>query len=131
MHNAFFPEEELWRYGEAGWDLSDLKEVTIDQFLEFTTDRAAEGLIRIAGTDGLPAWSVIPPPTEAELKDAAQVEMNALRAQADFIIGPLKDALDGGYISDADKDKLVSWQKYRYELTQVDVGNPAWPAKPV
>ncbi|WP_421746782.1 tail fiber assembly protein, partial [Citrobacter portucalensis] len=31
---------------------------------------------------------------------------------------------------DADKPKLVAWQKYRYELTKVDPGNPAWPTKP-
>ncbi|WP_302421739.1 tail fiber assembly protein [uncultured Citrobacter sp.] len=55
---------------------------------------------------------------------------SALIFDASQVIAPLKDADDGGYIDDADKPKLVAWQKYRYELTKVDPGNPAWPTKP-
>lgn len=129
-HNAFFPESELWRYGEAGWDLSDLIEVTNDQFMEFTTDRAVDGLVRIAGSDGFPAWGEIPPRTADELEADAVSQKNALIAYATQIIDPLKDALDGGYIDDEDKPKLAAWQKYRYALTKVDAANPTWPAVP-
>ncbi|WP_368318742.1 tail fiber assembly protein [Escherichia coli] len=33
-------------------------------------------------------------------------------------------------MDDADKPKLVAWQKYRYDLTKVDPAKPIWPAKP-
>lgn len=42
----------------------------------------------------------------------------------------MKDALDGGYIDDADKRRLVAWQKYRYDLSKVTQENQEWPAKP-
>lgn len=129
-NNAFFPAANLSAYEAAGWDLSDLKEVTNDQFLEFTTDRAVDGLVRIAGSDGLPVWAEIPPRTAEELEADALSRKAALIAQATQIIDPLKDALDGGYIDDEDKPKLVAWQKYRYALTKVDAANPTWPAVP-
>ncbi|MDU1700615.1 MAG: tail fiber assembly protein, partial [Citrobacter freundii] len=42
----------------------------------------------------------------------------------------LKDASDGGYIDDADRPILIAWQKYRYDLTKVDLAKPVWPTKP-
>lgn len=53
-----------------------------------------------------------------------------LLAMASVVIEPLKDALDGGYIDDADKPILTAWQKYRYELTKVDPTNATWPSQP-
>lgn len=93
-------------------------------------DRSAAGFVRVAGNDGLPAWGEIPPRTSEELQADALSRKAALIAQATQIIDPLKDALDGGYIDDEDKPKLVAWQKYRYALTKVDTANPVWPEAP-
>lgn len=51
---------------------------------------------------------------------------------ATFIIEPLKDASDGGYINKEDIDKLEKWKKYRYQLTKVNLEdeNIEWPEKP-
>lgn len=46
------------------------------------------------------------------------------------MIAPLRDAMDGGYLDDSDKPRLLTWQRYRYELTKVDINNPQWPERP-
>lgn len=126
--NAFYPHELKLQYeNSASWpdDGIDINEAV---FKEFTTPPL--GKVRIAGADGLPAWADIPPPTAEELTAVATRKIAILRAEADDIIAPLKDALDGGYINDSDKPKLTEWQKYRYALTKVDPAKPVWPDKP-
>ncbi|WP_421505298.1 tail fiber assembly protein [Erwinia rhapontici] len=63
---------------------------------------------------------------------AAEAEKSRLYAMASEKITPLKDALDGGFIEESDKDVLTAWQKYRYDLTKVDTSvTPAeFPAVP-
>ncbi|HEY3589734.1 MAG TPA: tail fiber assembly protein [Buttiauxella sp.] len=84
----------------------------------------------LGSQDGHPAWIDIPLPTSAELTAIAAQKKSALLAEASAIIAPLRDASDGGYIEDADKPKLVAWQKYRYDLMKVDPANPVWPQQP-
>ena len=71
-----------------------------------------------------------PAPTTEQLVKIAEEKKVALIAEATQIIAPLKDALDGDYIDEADKPRLVAWQKYRYALTKVDPAKPVWPDKP-
>lgn len=130
-NNAFFRTAELGNYEDAGWDLSDLIDVTTEQFTAFTQDRTVDGLVRIAGNDGMPTWGEIPPRTPEELEADAVSKKSSLIAYATHIIDPLKDAFDGDYIDDADKPKLTAWQKYRYALTKVDSANPVWPEMPI
>ncbi len=77
-----------------------------------------------------PVWVDITPPTQEELTTMANRKKSSLLTEASEIIAPLRDALDGGYIDEEDKPKLVTWQKYRYELTKVDPVKPVWPEKP-
>ncbi|NEG94053.1 tail fiber assembly protein [Leclercia adecarboxylata] len=68
----------------------------------------------------------------AAAADAA-AKKNTLLAAATAIIEPLKDALDGGYIDEADKPVLIEWQKYRYALTKIDpstIQDVNWPKSP-
>ncbi len=129
-NNAFFRTAELGNYEAAGWDLSDLVDVTLEQFTAFTQDRTVDGLVRIAGNDGMPAWGDIPPRSAEELEADAVSKKASLITYATHTIAPLKDASDGGYIDDADKPKLAAWQKYRYALTKVDPAKPVWPEMP-
>ena len=71
-----------------------------------------------------------PAPTTEQLVKIAEEKKVALIAEATQIIDPLKYALDGDYIDEADKPRLVAWQKYRYALTKVDPAKPVWPDKP-
>ncbi|EKN3738780.1 MULTISPECIES: tail fiber assembly protein [Yersinia] len=74
-----------------------------------------------------------PPPTPEELILLAQQKKAELIAYASEVIDPMRDAKDGGYIDDEDIPRLAEWQKYRYELTKVDVSTAPdieWPAIP-
>lgn len=71
-----------------------------------------------------------PPPTAFELAESRRA---LLVAESSSIIAPMADAQAGGYIDKTDIPKLQSWQKYRYELTKVDIKNAPdidWPEKP-
>ncbi|HEI2484626.1 TPA: tail fiber assembly protein, partial [Escherichia coli] len=81
-NNAFFFKPELPLYEKAGWDLSDIVDVSDDLFFEFAQDRNPEGLRRVAGSDGLPAWEKLPPPTYEELVATSDLQKQRLINQA-------------------------------------------------
>ncbi|HCK0707664.1 TPA: tail fiber assembly protein [Escherichia coli] len=126
--NGFLPlawKEE--KEATGSWP-DDAIEISYEDYLKFTTD-APEGKI-LGSVGGRPAWIDIPPPTAEEQANAVTLKKQALINEANTVIAPLKDALDGEYIDDEDKPRLTAWQKYRYALTKVDPAKPAWPAKP-
>lgn len=78
-----------------------------------------------------PPTVVQPQPLSAgQLISLNESRKSALLAEASAVIAPLRDALDGGYIKDADTPRLEAWQRYRYDLTGVDTANPVWPPRP-
>ncbi|AND12241.1 TPA: tail fiber assembly protein [Proteus mirabilis] len=73
------------------------------------------------------------PLTDEELIAIEKNTQQALLQEALNVIAPLKDAQDGGYIEHEDIPRLIAWQKYRYELTKVDLStypDIKWPQKP-
>lgn len=129
-NNSFFAKNDVEKYEEAGWEISDAVDVPYDIYLEYIQDRASEGKERIAGKDGHPSWGDTPAPEEEDLQKMIYAKRQSLLNEATIVISPMKDALDGGYIEESDKKILESWQKYRYSLTKVDLNNPSWPQKP-
>jgi len=131
--NAFFPNSLRDSYEQAGtWPFDGL-EVSIEIAGEFMGN-PPPGKQRAAGANGMPCWEDIPPPTPEQTKAAAIAKATALRKEADSVIAPLKDALDGGYIDEKDKPWLMEWQKYRYALTKIDpstIQADEWPKAPV
>ncbi|CNI22919.1 tail fiber assembly protein p37 [Yersinia thracica] len=90
-----------------------------------------EGLVSITEDEAMLIAN--PPPTHAEFILIAQHKKTELIAEAAEVIDPMCDAKDGGYIDDEDIPRLSAWQKYRYELTKVDVSNTPdikWPVAP-
>jgi hypothetical protein len=92
---------------------------------------------RIAGSDGLPAWEDIPPPTPEEIKAAAiaaaQQLQSQLLAEASEVTQGWQTDLLLGTISDEDKAKLIEWRAYIKELEAVDTSSAPdinWPAPP-
>lgn len=71
-----------------------------------------------------------PPLTQEQTAQQVEAERKQLISDAAFVINPLRDALDGGYITEDDKPRLTVWQRYRYDLTKVDSAKPVWPPKP-
>jgi len=79
-------------------------------------------------------------PSEPELPNdpsiIAQAELAQRRAEADYAIAPLQDAVDINDATEADLALLTAWKTYRVALSRVpdQAAYPAtieWPATPV
>lgn len=57
--NTFFLAEFMSRYEQAGTLPDDATEVSEEVFIEFSGE-PPEGMMRVAGTDGLPSWADLP-----------------------------------------------------------------------
>ncbi|MEN5016922.1 tail fiber assembly protein [Erwinia sp. Eh17-17] len=137
MKYAYSPSQNVflmiqWKedYISAGSWPDDVIDVSDEVFNEFTS--SVKGKVCVAGQDNLPAWSDAPAMSQEEMVTTAKATVQALKNEATAVIEPLKDALDGGYIDEADMPRLTAWQKYRYDLTKVDISSlPVdFPTKP-
>lgn len=131
--NSFYPDDLLSVYEEAGTLPNDLIPVSEDVFREFTAT-PEPGKMRVVGSDGLPAWGDIPPPTHEELIAIAEQVRQQLLTHADAVMLDWRTELMLGEISDANRAKLSAWLAYKNEVKAVDVTtNPEhvnWPVPP-
>lgn len=118
--NAFCPAELKQAYLDAGTFPEDATEVSDAVWLEFAGNPPPDGKERVPGTDGLPAWGDIPPPTHQQQMDAAESQKNMLMQAASDTIAPLQDAVDLDMATDEEKAQLLAWKKYRVLLNRVD-----------
>ena len=131
--NAFYPLSMRQQYADAGtWPENGIQ-VSDDIFNEFTAT-PEPGKMRIAGSDGLPAWSDIPPPSHEELIAIAEQVSQQLLTQADAVMLDWRTELMLGEISDANRAKLSAWIAYKNEVKAVDVTSDpehiSWPVPP-
>lgn len=131
--NSFYPDDLLSVYEEAGTLPNDLIPVSEDVFREFTAT-PEPGKVRVAGSDGLPAWGDIPPPTHEELIAIAEQVRQQLLAHADAVMLDWRTELMLGEISDANRAKLSAWLAYKNDAKAVDVATDPehvnWPVPP-
>ncbi|WFQ79433.1 tail fiber assembly protein [Xenorhabdus sp. SF857] len=129
--NAFHPIEWQQDYINAGTWPDDGIEVSEAVYLKFLTP--PQGKMRIAGTDGLPAWGDIPPPTPAESRQQAEQEKLYRLSQAAKSIAPLQYAVDLQMETDSERAALTEWKRYCVLLNRVDCStapNIDWPKAP-
>lgn len=130
-NNAFFPEDMLDTYKDAGWALDDLVEATEEMIVY--QGSAPIGKIRSAGADGMPAWSDIPGPSAEEIKSQAETTKSRLKIEADSEISWRQDAVDDGSATQEEISALSVWRKYRIQLMRVDISTAPdieWPTPP-
>ncbi|HAH9927003.1 TPA: tail fiber assembly protein [Escherichia coli] len=134
-NNAFFFKPELPLYEKAGWDLSDIVDVSDDLFFEFAQDRNPEGLRRVAGSDGLPAWEKLPPQTYEELVATSDLQKQRLINQANEYMyskqWPGKAAI--GRLKGEELAQYNLWLDYLDALKLVDTSSAPdieWPTPP-
>ncbi|MBC8949621.1 tail fiber assembly protein [Xenorhabdus sp. TS4] len=130
--NSFFLLSLKDAYVAAGTWPDDGVAVREAVFIKFTRDIPA-GKRRIVGSDGLPAWGDIPPPTPAELQQQAESQKKYLMTQATSAIAPLQYAVDLQMATAAELSALTAWKKYCVLLNRVDCStapNIDWPEQP-
>ncbi|MDC9591809.1 tail fiber assembly protein, partial [Xenorhabdus sp. XENO-10] len=106
--NAFYAIELKPDYINAGSWPADGIEVSDTVYQKFRIP--PEGKQRITGSDGLPAWEDIPPPTPEELQRRAGSRKQHLMNEARDRIAPLQDAADLGIATDTEKSVLTAWR---------------------
>ncbi|HDP9280819.1 TPA: tail fiber assembly protein [Escherichia coli] len=133
-YNAFFPVAMLSEY-EASWeDLSDLIDVEDSVEIEFNRE-PPKGKVRIAGNDGMPAWGVIPPLSQEQLIEAAEISKLQLIEQANSFMNskqwPGKAAI--GRLTGDELAQYNLWLDYLDALESIDSSSTPdinWPAPP-
>ncbi|HGD3774101.1 TPA: tail fiber assembly protein, partial [Enterobacter hormaechei] len=101
--NTFYCESHQAQYVLAGTWPDDAVAVDESVYTEFAATTAPAGQMRVAGTDGMPAWGDIPPPTRDELISTAENEHQRLLAYADVVMQDWRTELMLGEISDVNK----------------------------
>ncbi|EOC1217537.1 tail fiber assembly protein [Cronobacter sakazakii] len=130
---AFFPESWLSSYESAGWDLSDLVDVSDDVYMSFTSPPPSGK--RLGAKSGMPAWVDIPPPTHDELVATAEAEKQQRIDQANEYINnkqwPGKAAM--GRLKDTEKSQYNAWLDYLDNIEAVEISTApdiTWPTPP-
>lgn len=134
-NNCFIESHRVAEYESFGWDLSDAKEVDEAIYLEFIQDRAVEGYRRMPGTDGLPVWEDLPPPTKEDLAKEAEKERQIRISDANAMINSKQwpSKLTLGRMSTKEKTQFNLWLDYLDALDAVDTSTAPdidWPEKP-
>ena len=96
---------------------------------EGLTEHCVIGAYYSDGKFSLPAEEVDP---EAVTIEAAELKANLL-AECTIIIDTLLDAVDMEMASEAEKELLFEWKKYRVLLNRADISNAphiSWPERP-
>lgn len=128
---AFFPVRMIDSYKAAGWDLSDVIEVSDDIYREFNTPKAGKTM---GASDGLPVWiDAARPSDEQNIADAEQKKARLL-AEAVTEIEWRKYAVSKGIATAEEADELDVWEVYRVLLMRIDTSKApdiGWPTPPV
>lgn len=133
--NAFYDLSREAAFINAGTWPGDVIEVSDDVAAEFTQS-PPPGKHRIAGSDSLPRWEDIPPPTDEDVSSTNRMNKNILLERASREINLLTDATDqevmGDDIDPADVALLKAWKAYRVKVSKLtDMLKPVWPDVPV
>ncbi|EJD6506515.1 tail fiber assembly protein [Providencia rettgeri] len=131
--NTFYPALMKQNYIDAGSFPDDAKEIEDDIFHQFSASIPPVGKMRIAGDDGLPAWTDIPFPTQENLIQQAEIEKQTRLQEASKVIAPLQDANDLNIATDKELMQLNAWKQYRVDLSRIDTATAPdikWPKNP-
>lgn len=66
-------------------------------------------------------------------QEAMRAVLSSKMAEATGRIQTLQDAIDFGEATDAEKESIIEWKKYRIALSRIDVSVPSnvfWPSEP-
>ncbi|MCJ8695517.1 tail fiber assembly protein [Escherichia coli] len=122
------------RYEAAGMWPENGIDVSDEVSAEFT-GQPPDGKTLGVGSDGMPAWVDLPPPSHEELVAQAEAEKQGRIGQANDYMNskqwPGKAAM--GRLSNTEKTQYNAWLDYLDELEAIDTStapNIMWPTSP-
>ncbi|WP_156595443.1 hypothetical protein [Citrobacter amalonaticus] len=110
-YNAFFPKSILDKYVNSGYDLSDAIDIADSTVDEFNND-PPDGMMRSPGSDGMPSWVEVPPPSNSELLKQSLSELSSTY-QKDV------ESLNRAWLAAAVNDGTSEISKKDQVLTQI------------
>ncbi|EAB6055359.1 tail fiber assembly protein [Escherichia coli] len=129
----FFPKSWLSSYESAGWDMSDMIDISDDIVSTFTGSPPPGKAL--GADDGMPVWVDMPPPTRKELIAAADVKKQALISQANDYMSsrqwPGKAAI--GRLKGDELAQYNLWLDYLDALEALGISTAPdieWPVQP-
>lgn len=131
--NSFYSISLQELYEDAGTLPSDVVAIDDSVYLEFAANDAPVGKYRVAGSNYLPQWADIPPPTHEELVAEAESKKAALMTEAEDVIKPLERVVRLDMATDAEEALLEAWEKYSILVMRIDptlAPDIDWPEKP-
>lgn len=130
VNNAFYPTVLRQKYAERWPD--DAVSVSDSVFNEYGISIPPDGKIRVAGSDGLPAWGDIPPPALEQVIATNTIIFNRLMTTATVAAFAVQSSAMVGNPRDGDSDRLLQLQQYLDALRDVDLTQqvPDWPPAP-
>ena len=125
-----------WRdiYVSAGTWPDDVVEVS-DGIFDMFSASPPIGKMRVADSNGMPAWADVPPPTRDELIANIEHERQSLLNYADKITMDWRTELALDEINSEDKANLSAWIAYKRSVKSVSAdaaiaSDFAWPEPP-
>lgn len=129
---AFYVMEEKEAYAANGNWPDDVNAID-DTVWETYSQAAPVGQVRGTNKKGFPCWEAEPPVSHEQAAEMAAYRRRMALEAAASAIAPLQDAIDLDIASDAERDALQAWKKYRVEINRVDPNNAPdidWPEAP-
>ncbi|MBK5143391.1 tail fiber assembly protein [Budviciaceae bacterium BWR-B9] len=132
--NAFFPTKLKSAYLLAGTWPSDLIEIPIDIFNEYSS-QPPNGKIRKAGDNGSPCWVDIPPLPHNEQIIQINIQKSRLLDKANYLISNKNwhSKVVLGRISNEEKQEFNKWLNYIDAVNAIDTSTTfdiKWPTPP-
>lgn len=132
-NNSFYPFSLKADYELSvnGWP-DDAVAISDDEYDALFAGQAA-GKAITPGSNGKPVLSDPPSLTPDELIAEAKEKRDSLMEAATTAIAPLQDAVDIDDVTDAERESLQAWKKYRVALNRLDLSAAPdidWPQIP-
>ncbi|HCJ0148099.1 TPA: tail fiber assembly protein [Salmonella enterica subsp. enterica serovar Infantis] len=125
--NAFYYAGFQSDYEQNGSWPDDAVDVDDSVYIEFAANEPPVGKMRVAGSDGLPAWVDIPAPTSEQILENNIKTRNRLMQACSVASYPLQSALAKGVITEAQQTVLSEIEDYSINL----LNNVDWTASPL
>ncbi|HII1671926.1 TPA: tail fiber assembly protein [Salmonella enterica] len=90
-------------------------------FTEFAASKPPDGKMRVAGSDGMPAWGDVPEPTQEQITTQNTAVLNRLLVICSATAFPLQSRVDAGTATDDQTATLAALKQYSINLTNPDI----------
>lgn len=131
--NLFYPDLLIDRYKESNSLPEDIVKVSYSIWNKYAGCNTPDGMMRVAGDDGMPKWSPIPEKSQEDRVKEIEDRKSRLLTELSNITQIWQTQLSLKIINDNDKSKLKEWMQYAQKIQAIDASKApdiVWPKPP-